>query len=79
MRWKIAIAFLCVYVFWGTTYLAMRVAVEEIPPTLMAGSRFVLAGVVLFVWAVALVNVDWGLTNPFGRRPLPQTGGPRDY
>ncbi|MEO8089524.1 MAG: EamA family transporter [Gemmatimonadales bacterium] len=51
MRWKIALAFFAVYVFWGMTYLAMRVAVEEIPPYLMAGSRFVLAGVVLFAWA----------------------------
>ncbi len=51
MRWKIAIAFFAVYVFWGMTYLAMRVAVEEIPPYLMAGSRFVLAGMVLWVWA----------------------------
>jgi drug/metabolite transporter (DMT)-like permease len=51
MRWKIAIAFLSVYVFWGMTYLAMRVAVEEIPPYLMAGTRFVLAGAILFVWA----------------------------
>ncbi|HWN18508.1 MAG TPA: EamA family transporter [Gemmatimonadales bacterium] len=51
MRWKIAIAFFAVYVFWGMTYLAMRVAVEEIPPYLMAGSRFVLAGAILFVWA----------------------------
>jgi drug/metabolite transporter (DMT)-like permease len=51
MRWKIAIAFFAVYVFWGMTYLAMRVAVEEIPPYLMAGSRFILAGAILFVWA----------------------------
>jgi drug/metabolite transporter (DMT)-like permease len=51
MRWKIAIAFFAVYVFWGMTYLAMRVAVEDIPPYLMAGGRFVLAGAVLFVWA----------------------------
>ena len=50
-RWKIAIAFFAVYVFWGMTYLAMRVAVEDIPPYLMAGSRFVLAGAVLFAWA----------------------------
>jgi len=50
-RWKIAIAFFAVYVFWGMTYLAMRVAVEQIPPYLMAGSRFVLAGMILFVWA----------------------------
>jgi drug/metabolite transporter (DMT)-like permease len=51
MRWKIAIAFLAVYVFWGMTYLAMRVAVEDIPPYLMAGSRFVLAGALLYAWA----------------------------
>lgn len=51
MRWKLATAFLCVYVFWGMTYLAMRVAVEDIPPYLMAGSRFVLAGAVLYAWA----------------------------
>ncbi len=51
VRWKIALAFFCVYVFWGMTYLAMRVAVEDIPPYLMAGSRFVLAGALLYAWA----------------------------
>ena len=50
-RWKLALAFLAVYVFWGMTYLAMRIAVEDIPPYLMAGSRFVLAGGLLYVWA----------------------------
>jgi drug/metabolite transporter (DMT)-like permease len=51
LRWKIVAAFLAVYVFWGMTYLAMRVAVEDIPPYLMAGSRFVLAGAILYVVA----------------------------
>jgi len=51
MRWKIATAFFAVYGFWGMTYLAMRVAVVEIPPYLMAGGRFVLAGAILFAWA----------------------------
>lgn len=51
MRWKLVLAFLAVYVFWGMTYLAMRVAVADIPPYLMAGSRFVLAGAVLYLWA----------------------------
>jgi drug/metabolite transporter (DMT)-like permease len=51
MRWKIAIAFFAVYVCWGMTYLAMRVAVMDIPPHLLSGSRFVLAGVLLYVWA----------------------------
>ena len=50
-RWKIALAFFCVYVFWGMTYLAMRVAVEDIPPYLMAGTRFVLAGAILYAVA----------------------------
>jgi drug/metabolite transporter (DMT)-like permease len=50
MRWKIAIAFFSVYVFWGMTYLAMRVAVVDIPPHLMAGARFLLAGLVLYAW-----------------------------
>ena len=51
VKWKIAIAFLCVYVFWGMTYLAMRVAVVDIPPHLMAGGRFLVAGLVLYAWA----------------------------
>ena len=51
IRWKIVLAFSAVYVCWGMTYLAMRGAVEDIPPYLMAGSRFVLAGVLLYLWA----------------------------
>ena len=50
IRWKIALAFFSVYVFWGMTYLAMRVAVVEIPPHLMAGARFLLAGLLLYGW-----------------------------
>jgi drug/metabolite transporter (DMT)-like permease len=51
MRGKIALAFFAVYVCWGMTYLAMRVAVVDIPPHLLSGSRFVLAGVLLYTWA----------------------------
>jgi drug/metabolite transporter (DMT)-like permease len=51
MRWKIVLAFFAVYVCWGMTYLAMRIAVEDIPPHLMSGTRFVLAGLVLYAWA----------------------------
>jgi drug/metabolite transporter (DMT)-like permease len=50
LRWKIALAFFSVYVFWGMTYLAMRIAVVDIPPHLMAGVRFLLAGVLLYAW-----------------------------
>jgi drug/metabolite transporter (DMT)-like permease len=51
MRWRIALAFLAVYLCWGMTYLAMRVAVKDIPPHLMSGARFLVAGLVLYVWA----------------------------
>jgi drug/metabolite transporter (DMT)-like permease len=50
MRWKIALAFFAVYVCWGMTYLAMRVAVVDIPPHLMSGSRFLVAGLILYAW-----------------------------
>jgi drug/metabolite transporter (DMT)-like permease len=46
----VAIALLAVYVCWGATYLAMRIAVVEIPPHLMAGARFLLAGLLLYGW-----------------------------
>lgn len=39
------------YVVWGSTYLAIRFAVESIPPFLMAGTRFVTAGLLLYAWA----------------------------
>ncbi len=44
-------AFFSVYVFWGSTYLAIKYAIETLPPFLMAGSRFLLAGSILFLWA----------------------------
>lgn len=53
-------AFAAVYVIWGSTYLAIRFAVETIPPFLMAGARFVAAGGVLLAYARArgLVRVS---------------------
>jgi drug/metabolite transporter (DMT)-like permease len=51
MGWKMALAFFAVYVCWGMTYLAMRVAVADIPPHLLSGSRFVVAGFALYAWA----------------------------
>jgi drug/metabolite transporter (DMT)-like permease len=46
-------AFAAVYVIWGSTYLAIRFAVETIPPFLMAGARFLAAGAVLYAYARA--------------------------
>jgi drug/metabolite transporter (DMT)-like permease len=49
LRWKTAFAFAAIYLIWGSTFLATRFAVETIPSFFVAGSRFFLAGVVLFM------------------------------
>jgi drug/metabolite transporter (DMT)-like permease len=49
---RLWIALTTVYVVWGSTYLAIRVAVRTIPPFLMAGVRFLIAGGVLYVWSI---------------------------
>ncbi len=46
-------AFAALYVIWGSTYLAIRFAVETLPPFTMAGVRFVAAGALLFGWSRA--------------------------
>jgi drug/metabolite transporter (DMT)-like permease len=50
-RFRLLMAFLAVYVIWGSTYLGIRFAIETLPPFLMAGTRFVIAGSVLYWWA----------------------------
>ena len=46
-RWMVILAFGLVYLFWGSTYLAIDIAVQTIPPALMCGLRFSIAGVVM--------------------------------
>jgi len=43
-------AFALLYIIWGSTYLGILIAVKSIPPFLMAGTRFVIAGVILYTW-----------------------------
>jgi drug/metabolite transporter (DMT)-like permease len=50
-RRSVALAFAAVYLIWGSTYLAIRIAIETIPPFLMAGIRFAIAGSALYAWA----------------------------
>jgi drug/metabolite transporter (DMT)-like permease len=45
-------ALLVVYVVWGSTYLAIRIAIETLPPFLMAAVRFLVAGTLLYAWAI---------------------------
>jgi drug/metabolite transporter (DMT)-like permease len=47
---KIVLAFAAIYTIWGTTYLAIRLAVETIPPFYMAGARFLIAGIISFAF-----------------------------
>jgi drug/metabolite transporter (DMT)-like permease len=49
-RAGIIAALAAVYIIWGSTYLAIRFAVETLPPFLMAGVRFVVAGAILYGW-----------------------------
>ena len=48
--WKLLLAFAIIYLVWGSTYLAIRIGVREIPPFLMAGLRFTFAGLVMWGW-----------------------------
>ena len=50
-RSQILAAFASIYIIWGSTYLAIRYAVQTIPPFLMGGLRFVISGALLYAWA----------------------------
>jgi drug/metabolite transporter (DMT)-like permease len=53
MRVRTALAFAAIFIIWGSTYLAIKYAVAEIPPLLTAGLRHLVAGTILFGWALA--------------------------
>ncbi len=46
--WLVVTAFAAVYVIWGSTYLGIRLAIDTLPPLLMAGTRFAIAGLILY-------------------------------
>jgi drug/metabolite transporter (DMT)-like permease len=48
--WQVLLAFAIIYFVWGSTFLAIRVGVREVPPFLLAGMRFVVAGTLLYGW-----------------------------
>jgi drug/metabolite transporter (DMT)-like permease len=50
-RARVILAFAAIYTIWGSTYFAIRVSIETIPPFLMAGGRFVVAGLLLYALA----------------------------
>ncbi len=62
-RWSVILAFGLVYFFWGSTYLAIDVAVERIPPALMCGTRFLIAGVFMLAFCGIrgrTIALSWG-------------------
>ena len=50
-KWQLLLAFAALYVIWGSTYLAIKIAIETMPPFLMASSRFLIAGLILYAFA----------------------------
>jgi drug/metabolite transporter (DMT)-like permease len=52
-RFVVIVSFLSIYLIWGSTYLAIRYAVETIPPLYTAGIRHLTAGVILLLWCLA--------------------------
>jgi drug/metabolite transporter (DMT)-like permease len=61
--WKALLAFAIIYLVWGSTFLAIRVGVHEVPPFLLAAMRFLVAGLVLYGWMIAR-----GERSPSGRQ-----------
>ncbi|HEY4051612.1 MAG TPA: EamA family transporter [Acidobacteriaceae bacterium] len=61
--WKTLLAFSMIYFVWGSTFLAIRVGVREVPPFLLAAMRFLIAGLVLYAWMMAQ-----GERSPSGRQ-----------
>jgi drug/metabolite transporter (DMT)-like permease len=60
-RSLVIIAFAALYIIWGSTYLGIRFAIETIPPFLMAGARFLLAGLIMYAiaWSQGISKSNW--------------------
>ncbi len=61
-RARLVLAFAAIYLIWGSTYLAIKVAIETLPPFFMASLRFLIAGTLLYAWTTLR-----GARRPAGR------------
>jgi drug/metabolite transporter (DMT)-like permease len=64
-------ALILLYIVWGSTYLAIRFAIQTIPPLLSAGTRFLVAGAILYIWSrlrgdPAPKRVEWRSASIIG-------------
>jgi drug/metabolite transporter (DMT)-like permease len=64
-RWKTLVAFGVIYFVWGSTFLAIRVGVHEVPPLLFAAMRFFIAGLAVVVWT-AFRREAWPTRRQWG-------------
>ena len=60
---KRMLAYAAIYLLWGSTFLAIRIGVREVPPFLLAAMRFLAAGLALYGWMLAR-----GARAPSGRQ-----------
>jgi drug/metabolite transporter (DMT)-like permease len=60
-KFWIIVAFAALYLIWGSTYLGIRFAIETVPPFLMAGTRFLIAGVIMYAiaWSQGIGKSNW--------------------
>ena len=63
MKTKLWIALLSLYIVWGSTYLAIRFAVETIPPFFHASLRFLISGAILYIWRTAAGDAKPTVSN----------------
>src|SRR5215471_7228435 len=50
--WKTLLAFAIIYFVWGSTFLAIRIGVREVPPFMLAAMRFLIAGLAIYGWMI---------------------------
>jgi drug/metabolite transporter (DMT)-like permease len=76
-RGGVAAALAVVYIAWGSTFVAMRVAVRALPPLTMSGARFLAAGLLLYCWCLwqRHRHPEAGWRGPTRRRRRPPRDG----
>lgn len=67
MKTKLYLALFCVAFFWGTTFLAIRIGVESIPPFILAGIRNLISGTIIFLFLLFQKKLEPISLRQFGR------------
>lgn len=70
MKTKLYVALFCVAFFWGTTFLAIRIGVETIPPFILAGIRNLISGSLIFLYLASQKKIETVNLRQFSRALL---------